>query len=62
MKISMTLEDASMPRTVYWQLFREALQRNPRYVADPLQADLLFPAEDTALETNWPRYPIASAN
>ena len=56
MKISMTLEDASMPRTVYWQLFREALQRNPRYVADPLQADLLFPAEDTALETNWPRY------
>jgi hypothetical protein len=45
-----------MPRTVYWQRFREALQRNSRFTPVEGEADLLFPAEDTALETNWPRY------
>lgn len=56
MKVSLSLVDESMPRTVYWQKFREALQRNRRFTPVAAEADLLFPAEDTALETNWPRY------
>jgi hypothetical protein len=55
-KISLSLVDESIPRTVYWQHFREALQRNRRFTVDAAQANLLFPAEDMALETNWPRY------
>jgi hypothetical protein len=56
MKISLVLSDTTMPRTIYFERFAEALRRNPRYVDSPSDADICFPAEDIALETNWPRY------
>lgn len=56
MRIGLTARDDAVPRTVYYDRFLAALHANPRFVADEAQADLLFPAEDTALETNWPRY------
>ena len=56
MKISFAFTDNSMPRTVFYDLFVETLSKNARFTASESQADVLFPAEDTALETNWPRY------
>jgi len=56
MKISLTSPDDTMPRTVYYDQVLQLLRANPRFVEDPGQADVLFPAEDTAVETNWPRY------
>jgi hypothetical protein len=56
LKVAFSLVDDAMPRTVYWQQFREAVERNPRYTPNEAEADLFIPAEDTALETNWPRY------
>jgi len=47
-------EDAAMPRTVFYERFKGAVCRNPAYRENG--ADLLIPAEDTANETNWPRY------
>lgn len=45
-----------MPRTAFWAAFVRAVSENPRFVEDPQRADVLFPAEDVARETNWPRY------
>jgi hypothetical protein len=56
LRVSLALPDPEMPRTVFWERFRAALQASPRFVEDESRADLLFPAEDIALETNWPRY------
>jgi hypothetical protein len=56
MKVSFAVPDASMPRTVYYDLLSAAVRRNPRFVAEPSAADICLPAEDIALETNWPRY------
>ncbi len=56
MKVSFIHPDPTMPRTVFWDMFTQAVRRNPRYVDDPAQADMVLPAEDTAYETNWPRY------
>lgn len=56
LRVSFDLPDADMPRTVFWERFSCALRANWRYVDDPARADLLFPAEDAAMETNWPRY------
>jgi hypothetical protein len=50
------MRDERMPRTVYWDRFCAALRGNTRYVEDNALADVLFPAEDLAMETNWPRY------
>ena len=55
MKIALTLPYASMPRTVFYERFLDALRRRADFVEDESAADLLFPAEDTAMETNWPR-------
>ncbi len=56
MKVALTQRDDAMPRTVYYDRLLEAIRRNARFVADEAGADLLLPAEDVALETNWPRY------
>jgi hypothetical protein len=56
MKVAFTAVDDAMPRRLFWQRFREAVQRNPRYVESEADGELLLPAEDLALETNWPRY------
>jgi len=47
-------EDPAMPRTVFYDRFREAVRRHASFCE--ADADLLIPAEDTANETNWPRY------
>jgi hypothetical protein len=54
MNIGFICEDAAMPRTVFYQRFKEAVCRRPAF--RDTGADLLIPAEDTANETNWPRY------
>jgi hypothetical protein len=56
LKVSFILPDATMPRTVYYDLFAAAVRRNRRYVEGAAAADICLPAEDIALETNWPRY------
>ena len=56
MKISLTCADDSMPRTVFYDRFAQAVRANPTFVPDESAADMLLPTEDTALETNWPRY------
>lgn len=56
MRIALALPDDGMPRTLFWDRFLAALRANPRFTEDADQADLLFPCEDLALETNWPRY------
>jgi hypothetical protein len=56
MKVSLTEFDASVPRTIYYERFIDALRRNPRFINSEADADVLFPAEDTAFELNWPRY------
>lgn len=56
MKVGFTAPDPEMPRTAFWEAFAAAVRRSPRYVAEEARADLLLPAEDVALETNWPRY------
>jgi hypothetical protein len=47
-------EEAGMPRTVFYDRFKDAVRRNAAF--RDAGADLLIPAEDTANETNWPRY------
>lgn len=56
MNVSFVCSDSSMPRTIYYDLFANALGRNPRFIADSARADVNFPAEDITLETNWPRF------
>lgn len=56
MKIAFTLTDDSMPRTVFYDRFTAAVRAHPAFTSDEAAADVLLPAEDTALETNWPRY------
>jgi Exostosin family len=48
------LQDDQAPRTEYWQRFIEALTKST-FFADQAP-DILIPTEDTAIETNWPRY------
>jgi hypothetical protein len=48
------LQDASAPRTEYWQCFVKALMKSAFFTGRA--PDLLVPGEDTAIETNWPRY------
>lgn len=56
MRISLGLADPAMPRTVFYDRLRQSVARNHRYVVGEREADLVLPAEDLALETNWPRY------
>jgi len=56
MKVSFAVPEPAMARTVYYELFSDAVRRNPRFVEDPAMADICLPAEDTAVETNWPRF------
>lgn len=56
MKISFAVPDPAMPRTVYYDLFCNAVRSNARFVEQAVAADICLPAEDIALETNWPRY------
>ncbi len=61
MKVSFIHSDPTMHQAVFWSLFSQALARNHRYVEDPAQADMVFPAEDIAHETNWPCFGAGEA-
>jgi|GEM_PF-1942960 len=56
MKFSLYFEDGSVARTVFYQRLREEVLANRRFEPDAARADVLIPAEDTAMETNWPRF------
>jgi hypothetical protein len=53
-KAGFYLQDDTMPRTVYWEHFTKALKQSEHFAESDV--DLLIPLEDTAMETNWPRY------
>lgn len=61
MRVSLFLEDTGVPRTVYYQRLREALAASPRFTHDVDDADVVLPAEDTAMETNWPRFGVQAS-
>jgi len=54
LKVSFCLQDEAMPRTEYWQQFITAMRQSDFFTEG--NADILVPNEDTAMETNWPRY------
>jgi len=52
--VGLVLQNDEAPRTVFHEELLKAIRRNPRYRRSGGQ--LVVPAEDTAQETNWPRY------
>jgi hypothetical protein len=54
LKVGFCLQDDAVPRTEYWERFLKALKKSEFYAEE--NADVLIPLEDTAIETNWPRY------
>jgi hypothetical protein len=56
MRVSLALHDGNMQRTLFHQRLVEALRRNTRFTEDEGAADVLFAAEDVAVEQHWPRY------
>jgi hypothetical protein len=55
-RVSFDYPDSAMSRTVFYEKFSTALKSSRFYVEDPESADIRFGQEDTAMETNWPRY------
>ena len=51
---SLILKNSSVPRTVFYELATSALRALDGYEAK--DGELLIPEEDTAEETNWPRF------
>lgn len=51
-RVSLILEDPEMPRTVFWEKLLAAVQALPAKST----RTIFLPHEDTAMETNWPRY------
>ncbi len=54
LRVGLCLQDDTAPRTEYWQRFIATLTQSASF-ADQAP-DILIPGEDTAVETNWPRY------
>jgi hypothetical protein len=52
--VGLVLEDPAAPRTVFYDRLVDAIRRDRRFRG--AGARLVIPAEDTAEETNWPRY------
>ena len=52
--VGLVLEDDEAPRTVYHDLLLKAVRGHPQFRHSG--APLVIPNEDTAQETNWPRY------
>ena len=50
----MILKDISVPRTIFYELAINAIKRIPGYQLN--EGEILIPEEDTAEETNWPRF------
>jgi hypothetical protein len=56
MQIAFACPDDSMPRTVFYDRFAQAVKASAHFTIDETAADVVFPAEDTAMESNWPCY------
>ena len=54
LKIGFCLPNDTIPRTVFWERFIKALRQSEFFTES--NADILVPLEDTAMESNWPRY------
>jgi hypothetical protein len=54
LKVGFCLQDDTAPRTEYWERLLKELKKSEFYAEQ--NADVLMPLEDTAIETNWPRY------
>jgi len=54
MRINLFLEDSNMPRTIFWQNILDAIDELAN--AEIGSSEIFVPAEDLAMETNWPRY------
>ena len=52
--VGLALEDNEAPRTVFYDLLLKAVRGHPQFRHSG--APLVIPNEDTAQETNWPRY------
>ena len=52
--VGLILPKDDAPRTVFHAELLKAIRRNPRFRQSG--GKLVIPAEDTAQETNWPRY------
>ncbi len=55
-RVALDFVDPDMPRTVFYEHVLAALRTQPGFSTTTEGAELLFPAEDTSVETNWPRY------
>ena len=54
LKAGLSLQDDAAPRTEYWERFLKALKQSAFFAESGPR--ILIPYEDTAMETNWPRY------
>lgn len=55
MKINLFLENPKMPRTIFWQNILDIVNSNALKLEEDSD-EIFMPAEDLAMETNWPRY------
>lgn len=53
LRVKLFLRDDSLPRTEFWQRLLDVLESSAQAGGE---AEVLIPQEDTAIETNWPRY------
>jgi hypothetical protein len=58
--IELVVTDPMMPRTEFWDEALRALSDLARAASGQTDQTLNFPAEDVAMETNWPRYARAA--
>ncbi len=56
MRVALAIVDGRMARTVFYDQLVEAVKRNKRFAGIDVAADVVLPAEDVSLESNWPRY------
>ena len=59
LKVGLSLQDDTAPRTEYWERFLRALKQSAFFAESGPR--ILIPCEDTAIETNWPRYGVLQA-
>ncbi len=59
LRVSLDHPAGGLGLTYFYQELLAAVRRLPSFTEDAAVADVVFPAEDTSLETNWPRYARA---
>ena len=54
--VAFAYPDERMPRTVFYEKLSGSIKALHCFVDQSEPPDLIFPQEDTSMETNWPRY------